>query len=89
MQMGGVYVNSNEEEGILLHKHRNSNGRCIAILFKVLGSVVDVCDSLDSFVCRKQGSDKYLPVTSSNALNLVHFYAFSIEKRLPKVAFWK
>ena len=36
MQVGGVYINSNEEEGILLPKHREieMRGTSIVILFK-------------------------------------------------------
>ena len=30
IQMGGVYSTSSQEEGVLVHKHRDRNGRCIA-----------------------------------------------------------
>ena len=43
IQIGGVYTTFCQEEGILLQKYRDRNGRCIAILFsKVSGSGVDV-----------------------------------------------
>ena len=41
IQIGGVYTTFCPEEGILLRKYCGRNGRCIAILFKVLGSGVD------------------------------------------------
>ena len=34
IQIGGVYTTFCQEEGILLQKYRDRNGRCIAILFK-------------------------------------------------------
>ena len=34
IQIGGVYANFCLEEGILLQKYRDRNGRCIAILFR-------------------------------------------------------
>ena len=37
IQIGGVYTTFCQEEGILLQKYRNGNGRCIAILFKNIG----------------------------------------------------
>ena len=37
IQIGGVYTTFCQEEGILLQKHRDTNGRCIAILFKSIG----------------------------------------------------
>ena len=37
IQIGGVYTTCCQEEGILLQKHRDRNGRCIAILFKSIG----------------------------------------------------
>ena len=42
IQIGGVYPTFCREEGILLQKYRDRNGRCIAILFKSIGSGVDV-----------------------------------------------
>ena len=41
IQIGGVYTTFNQEDGILLQKHRDRNRRCIAILSKVSGSGVD------------------------------------------------
>ena len=37
IQIGGVYTTFCQEEGILLQKYRDRNGRCIAILFKSVG----------------------------------------------------
>ena len=37
IQIGGVYTTFCQEKSILLQKHRDSNGRCIAILFKSAG----------------------------------------------------
>ena len=37
IQIGGVYTTFCQEEGILLQKHRDTNGRCITILFKCIG----------------------------------------------------
>ena len=37
IQIGGVYTTVCQEEGILLQKYRDRNGRCIAILFKCIG----------------------------------------------------
>ena len=37
IQSGGVYATCCQEEGILLQKHGDRNGRCIAILFKSIG----------------------------------------------------
>ena len=37
IQIGGVYTNFCQREGILLQKYRERNGRCIAILFKSIG----------------------------------------------------
>ena len=37
MQIGGVYTIFCHEEGILLRKYHDRNGRCIAILFKSIG----------------------------------------------------
>ena len=37
IQIGGVYTTFSQEEGILLQKYRDRNGRCIAILFKTIG----------------------------------------------------
>ena len=34
IQIGGVYTTFCQKEGILLQKHRDRNGRCIAILFR-------------------------------------------------------
>ena len=42
IQIGGVYTTLCQEKGILLQKYRDRNGRCIAILFKSIGSGVDV-----------------------------------------------
>ena len=50
IQIGGVYTTFCQEEGILLQRYRDRNGRCIAILFKSTG-VRDQFDSPDS----KQG----------------------------------
>ena len=36
-KVGGVYTTFCKEEGILLQKYRDRNGRCIAILFKSIG----------------------------------------------------
>ena len=44
MQMGGVYIASNQEEGILLQKYHNRNGRRTARLFTIIG-VRGRCDS--------------------------------------------
>ena len=41
IQIGGVYTTFCQEEGILLQKYRDRNGRCIAILLKVSRSGVD------------------------------------------------
>ena len=40
----GVYNSFYQEEGILVQKYRDRNGRCIAILFKAIG-VRGRCDS--------------------------------------------
>ena len=37
IQIGGVYTTFCQEEGILLQKYGDGNGRCIAILFKSIG----------------------------------------------------
>ena len=37
IHIGGVYTTFCQEEGILLQKHRDRNGKCIAILFKSIG----------------------------------------------------
>ena len=37
MQIGGGYTTVCQEEGILLQRYRDRNGRCIAILFKSIG----------------------------------------------------
>ena len=37
IQIGGVYTTFCQEEGILLQKYRDRNGRCIAIRFKSIG----------------------------------------------------
>ena len=37
IQIGGVYTTFCQEEGILLQKYRDGNGRCIAILVKSIG----------------------------------------------------
>ena len=37
IQIGGVPTTFCQEEGILLQKYRDRNGRCIAILFKSIG----------------------------------------------------
>ena len=34
MQNGGAYTSSNQQEGILLQRSRDTDGRCIVILFK-------------------------------------------------------
>ena len=39
IQICGVYTTFCQEEGILLQKYRDRNGRCIAILFQVSGQV--------------------------------------------------
>ena len=39
---GGVYTSLCQEEGMLLQKYRDRNGRCITILFKNIGLGVDV-----------------------------------------------
>ena len=36
IQIGGVYTTLFQEEGILLQKYRDRNGRCIATLFKTI-----------------------------------------------------
>ena len=36
IQIGGVYTTFCQEEGILLHKYRDRNGRCIAMFFKCI-----------------------------------------------------
>ena len=46
IQIGGVYTTFCQEEGILLPKYRNTNGRCIAMLFTSIG-VRGRCDSPD------------------------------------------
>ena len=38
IQIGGVYTNFCQKEGMLLPKYRDRNGRCIAILFKNIGN---------------------------------------------------
>ena len=45
IQIGGVCIPLSAEEGILLQKHRYSNRRCIAILFR---SSIGVRCRLDS-----------------------------------------
>ena len=42
IQIGGVYTTFCYEKGILLQKYRDRSGSCIAILFKVSGSGVDL-----------------------------------------------
>ena len=42
IQIGGVYKVFCQEEGMLVQKYRDRNGRCIPILFKVSGSGVDM-----------------------------------------------
>ena len=42
IQIGGVYTAFCQEDGILLQKHHDRNGRCIAILSRVSGSMVNV-----------------------------------------------
>ena len=37
IQIGGVSTTFCQEEGIFLQKYRDTNGRCIAILFKSIG----------------------------------------------------
>ena len=37
IQIGGVYTTLCQEEGILLQKYHDRNGRCIAILLKSIG----------------------------------------------------
>ena len=37
IQIGGVYTTFCQEEGILLQKYQDGNGRCIATLFKSIG----------------------------------------------------
>ena len=37
IRIGGIYAISCQDEGILLQKYRDRNGRCIAILFKSIG----------------------------------------------------
>ena len=38
IQIGGVCSTFCQEEGIVLQKYRDRNGRCIAILFKSIGA---------------------------------------------------
>ena len=52
IQIGGVYTTFCQEEGILLQKYRDRNGRCIAILFKGIG-VRGRFDSPDNCGCPK------------------------------------
>ena len=49
IQIGGVHTTFCQEEGILLQKYRDRNGRCIAILFKSIG-VRGRLDSPDALV---------------------------------------
>ena len=42
IQICGVYATFCQDEGILLQKYRDRNGSCIAILFRSIGSGVDV-----------------------------------------------
>ena len=51
----GVYTTFCQEEGILVQKYRDDNGRCIAILFRSIG-VRGRCDSPD-----KWETDFYTP----------------------------
>ena len=55
IQIGGVYTTFCQEEGMLLQKYRDRNGRCIAILFrKYPGSGVDVTLlSIGDTICHK------------------------------------
>ena len=57
IQIGGVYTIFCQEEGILLQKYRDRNGRCIAILFKNIG-VRGRCDSpeISENLCMSQTS---------------------------------
>ena len=48
IQIGGVHSTFCQEEGILLPKYRDRNGRCIAILFKSIG-VRGRCGSPDVY----------------------------------------
>ena len=34
IQIGGVYSTPHQQDGIFLQRHRDTNGRCIAIFFK-------------------------------------------------------
>ena len=58
IQIGGVYTTFCQEEGILLQKYADRNGRCIAILFKSIGvrgrftTVVVFCHHRSELLCR-------------------------------------
>ena len=56
IQIGGVYTTFCHDEGILLQKYRDRNGRCIAILFKSIG-VRGRLDSpdLQGILCQPNG----------------------------------
>ena len=47
IQIGVVYTTLCQREGILLQKYHDRNGRYIAILFKVLGSGVDLTELIN------------------------------------------
>ena len=78
VQIGGVYTTLCHEEGILLQKYRDRNGRCVAILFKSIG----VRGRFDS--PEKKPSKLYLPVGPFAAaifglpLGKAKFYRFNV-----------
>ena len=63
IQIGGVYTTFCQEEGILLQKYHDRNGRCIAILFKSIG-VRSRIDSPDFCLFRPfpEGPNKHLKI---------------------------
>ena len=68
IQIGGVYSTFCQEEGILLQKYRDRNGRCSAILFKSIG-VRGRFDSPDSreWIFNQQSSSAAAAHSSASA----------------------
>ena len=60
IQIGGVYTTFCQEKSIFLQKCRDTNGRCIAILFKSIG-VRGRFDSPDTFFVRGMLEGLLLP----------------------------
>ena len=68
IQIGGVCTTFCQEEGFLLQKYRDRNGRCIAILFKGIG-VRGRFDSPDLRRRRAPYTNKHKAKALGGALN--------------------